>query len=57
MVFRRFVLIPQLLLSLMVELLVFAFRLPRLLPELICTTNDVHMFWFCHGSSFASRLI
>ena len=39
----------QLLLSLVVEFLVFTRGLTGLLPELISTPNNIHLFGFSHG--------
>ena len=38
---RGFVLVPQLLFSLMIELLIPAFRFSSLLPEFICPVDDL----------------
>jgi hypothetical protein len=45
---RRFILIPQFLFGLMVELLILAIRLARLLPKFVCAPNDVHFGWLFH---------
>jgi hypothetical protein len=50
---RRFIRIPQLLLGKIIELLVPAFRLARLLPEFVGASDNVHLgrLWHCLLSS------
>jgi hypothetical protein len=51
-IFRRvfFFGFRQLTFSLKIELLVSAFRFARLLPKLVCATDDFYAEWFCHLS-------